>query len=111
MYIKEYAEPIAYSDIFKTAEPVSDTTEEQFMHILNLIYADSDIFITLAYLGKQCFTHIQAYLQSYAYCSGVAGPFLGRVRFSKFRTGLLKYYMLNLISDLFKVPSCGYMCK
>ena len=31
--------------------------------------------------------------------------FFGRVRFSKFRAGLLEYLMLNLISDLFKVPS------
>ena len=41
----------------------------------------------------------------------VAESFSGRVRFSKFRAGLLKYYMLNLISDLFKVPSYEYMCK
>ena len=34
-----------------------------------------------------------------------------QVRFSKFRAGLLKYYMLNLISDLFKVARYGYMCK
>ena len=41
----------------------------------------------------------------------VAESFSGRVRFSKFRAGVLKYYMLNLISNLFKVPSCEYMCK
>ena len=41
----------------------------------------------------------------------VAESFSGRVRFSKFRTGLLKYHMHNLISDLFKVPSYEYMCK
>ena len=28
--------------------------------------------------------------------------FSGRLRFSKLRAGLLKYYMLNLISNLFK---------
>ena len=41
----------------------------------------------------------------------VVESFSGRVCFSKFRAGLLKYYMFNLISDLFKVPSCEYMCK
>ena len=41
----------------------------------------------------------------------VAESFSGRVRFSKFRAGLPKYYMLNLISNLFKVPSYEYMCK
>ena len=41
----------------------------------------------------------------------VAESFSGRVRFSKFRAGLLKYYMLNVILDLFKVPSYEYMCK
>ena len=40
----------------------------------------------------------------------VAASFPGRVRFSKFRAGLLKYYVLELISDLFKVPSYEYMC-
>ena len=41
----------------------------------------------------------------------VAQSFSGWVRFSKFRLGLLKYYMLNLISDPFKVPSGEYVCK
>ena len=41
----------------------------------------------------------------------VAESFSGRVRFSKLRVGLLKYYMLNLTSVLFKVPSYEYMCK
>ena len=41
----------------------------------------------------------------------VVESFSRRVRFSKFRPGLLKYYMLNLISDFFKIPSCEYMCK
>ena len=50
---------MAYSGIFRTI------TQEQFMQILNLIQADSGIFRTLAYLGTQCFTHIQAYSRSY----------------------------------------------
>ena len=41
----------------------------------------------------------------------VAESFSGRVRFSKFRACLLKYYMLNVLLDLFKVPSYEYMCK
>ena len=43
----------------------------------------------------------------------IAESFSGQVRFSKFRAGLLKYYiyMLNDILDLFKVPSFEYMCK
>ena len=41
----------------------------------------------------------------------IAESFSGWVRFSKLGAGLLKYYMLNLISVLFKVPSCEYMCK
>ena len=59
MYIKAYLQPMAYSGIFRTI------TQEQFMQILNLIQADSGIFRTLAYLGTQCFTHIQAYSRSY----------------------------------------------
>ena len=35
--------------------------------------------------------------------------FSERVRFSKFRAGLLKYYMVNVIFDLFKVPSYEYV--
>ena len=46
---------------------VSDTTQEQFMHILNLDWTDSDIFRTLTYLGTKCFTHIQAYSLIYTY--------------------------------------------
>ena len=41
----------------------------------------------------------------------VVESFSGRVRFSKLRVGLLKYYRLNLTSVLFKVPSYEYMCK
>ena len=37
------------------------------MHILNLIQADPGIFKTMAYLDTECFTHIQAYSQSFAY--------------------------------------------
>ena len=36
----------------------------------------------------------------------VVESFPGWVRFSKFREGLPKYYLLNLISDLFQVPGC-----
>ena len=39
MYIKAFSKPIAYSVIFRTVkhiQPVSDTSQEQFMHILNL---------------------------------------------------------------------------
>ena len=67
-----YAEPIVYSEpigypqpnsLFRTQSlfeyiqnhwniyPVSDTNQEQYMHILNPISADSDIFRTLVYLG------------------------------------------------------------
>ena len=35
------------------------------MLVLNLIQADSGIFKTLAYLATSCFTHFQAYSQSY----------------------------------------------
>ena len=55
--IQAYSEPLT----------VSDTTQVQFMHILNLNWADSDIFRTLTYLGSKCFTHIQAYSQTYTY--------------------------------------------
>ena len=41
----------------------------------------------------------------------VAESFLRRVCFSKFRKGLLKYYMLNLVSNLFKVLRYKYICK
>ena len=41
----------------------------------------------------------------------VAESFSGRVHLSKFKAGLLKYCMLDLISDLFKAPSFEYMCK
>ena len=46
MYIKAYSEPMAYSGIFRTIDIFSQfqarysgITQEQFMHILNLIYA------------------------------------------------------------------------
>ena len=51
----------------------------------------------------------------YGICVGthrrVAKSISGRVRFSNFRAGFQKNYMLNLISDLFKDPSYKYMCK
>ena len=57
MYIKAYSEYMAYSGIFRTVDIFSQfqarysgITQEQFMHILNLVLADSDIFRTLAYL-------------------------------------------------------------
>ena len=44
MYIKAYSEPMTYSDIFRTIDIFSQfqarysgNTQEQFMHILNLI--------------------------------------------------------------------------
>ena len=64
MYIKAYSGYMAYSGIFRTGDIFSQLqahysgiTQEQFMHILNLIQADSGIFRTLTYLG----THMQAY--------------------------------------------------
>ena len=39
----------------------------------------------------------------------VAEFFLLQVLFSKIRAGLLKYYTLNVILDLFKVPSYEYV--
>ena len=57
---KTYSEPMAYSGIFKTDDILSQfqtlltTTasfRHYFMHILNFLRADSDIFRTLAYLG------------------------------------------------------------
>ena len=49
---------MAYSGIFRTGDIVSQLqahysaiTQEQFMHILELIYADSGMFGTLAYIG------------------------------------------------------------
>ena len=58
MYIKAYSQPLAYSSIFRTVEIFiqfqarnSGITQERFMPILNLIYADSGIFRNLAYLG------------------------------------------------------------
>ena len=57
MYIKAYSEYMAYSGIFGTVDIFSQfqahysgITQEQLMHILNLIYVDSSIFRTLAYL-------------------------------------------------------------
>ena len=58
MYIKAYSEPMAYSGIFITIDifsqfqtRYSSITQEQFMHILYLIWADSGMFTTLAYIG------------------------------------------------------------
>ena len=57
MYIKAYSEYMAYSDIFRTIDILtqfqahySGITQEQFKNILNLIKTDSGIFRTLAYL-------------------------------------------------------------
>ena len=51
MYIKAYWEYMAYSDIFRPADifslfqgRYSGITQEQFMHILDLIQADSGTF-------------------------------------------------------------------
>ena len=58
MYIKAQSELMVYSGIFRTIDTFSQfqarysgITQDQFMYILTLIYADSDIFRTLAYLG------------------------------------------------------------
>ena len=57
MYIKAYSENVAHSGIFRTVDIFSQfqagysgITLEQFMHILNLILADSGTFRTLVYL-------------------------------------------------------------
>ena len=62
--------------------------------------------------GKQI-SAARIQISSYVFSNNqrVAESFSGQVRFSKFRAGLLKYYTLNLISDLFKVARYGYMCK
>ena len=59
MYIKEYLEYMVYSGIFRTVDIFSQFqarysgfTQEQFMHILNFIWADSGIFRTKAYLER-----------------------------------------------------------
>ena len=72
MYIKIYSEPTPYSDICRIIEmcslfqaSYSGINQEQFLHILNLVQADSGIVITLAYLGTYCFRYIQAYSRSY----------------------------------------------
>ena len=54
IYIKAYSEPMAYSAIFRTVDifrQFQTTTQEQFMHILNLVWADSDIFRSLPCQG------------------------------------------------------------
>ena len=58
MYIKAYSEYMAYLDIFITGDIFSQLqvhysgiTQEQFMHILNLIWVHSGIFRTLVYIG------------------------------------------------------------
>ena len=54
MYIKAYSERMTYTVIFRTVDIFSQfhtLLKEQFMHILNLFWADSDIYRTLAYLG------------------------------------------------------------
>ena len=57
MYIKAYRKPMAYSGIFRTGDIFSQfqvhysgITQEQFIHILNFVYADPGISKTLAYL-------------------------------------------------------------
>ena len=72
MYIKAYSEPMPYSEIFRTIDisslfqaRYSGINQEQFWHILSLVQADSGIVRTLAYLGTNCFRHIQAYSRSY----------------------------------------------
>ena len=90
---KAYSERMTYSGIFRTIhifnqfQPrYSGLTQEQFMHILNLTWEDSGIFTTLAYLGTQCFTHIQVYSQSYILGYTYRGIFAHiRVYFSRFR--------------------------
>ena len=68
MYIKAYSEYMAYSGIFGTVDIFSQfqahysgITKQQFMLIVNLIWANSDIFGTLAYLDILCFTPIETY--------------------------------------------------
>ena len=57
MYIKAYSEYMAYSGIFRTVYIFSQFQThysgitQQFMRILNLIWTDSGIFRTLAYLN------------------------------------------------------------
>ena len=58
MYIKAYSEYMAYLGIFRTGNIFSQLqthysgiTQDQFLLILNLIYAESDIFGTLVYIG------------------------------------------------------------
>ena len=59
-FFEAYSEPLTYLASF--------TYLPRVIHdILNLIWTDSDVFRTLAYLGTYCFTHIQAYSQSYTY--------------------------------------------
>ena len=55
---RAYSEYMAYLGIFRTGDifshfqtHYSGITQEQFMHILNVILADSGIFRILAYLG------------------------------------------------------------
>ena len=57
MSIKAYSEYLAYSGIFRTRDIFSQfqahysgTTQEQFIHILNLVFAGTGTFRTLAYL-------------------------------------------------------------
>ena len=68
MYIKAYSKYMAYSGIFRTGDIFSPLqalylgiTQEQFMHILNLIQADLGILGTQAYIGTSFFTHMQVY--------------------------------------------------
>ena len=84
---------MAYSSIFRSIDIFSQfqtrysgITQEQFLHILNLIQADSGIFRTLVYLGTQCFTHIQAYSRSFILDYTYRGIFAYiRAYFSRFR--------------------------
>ena len=64
----------------------------------------------IAVKPKDLWMFMKSYLLSFfliwSIIRHVAETFSGQVRFSKFRAGLLKHYMLNLISDFFIVPSC-----
>ena len=66
MYIKAYSEYMACSGIFRTRNIFSQfqthhlgITQEQFMHILSLTYADPGIFRTPLFDVSRIFTHIQ----------------------------------------------------
>ena len=58
MYVQAYLQCMPYPGIFRSIDifihfqvRYSGITQEQFTHILNIVWADSGIFRTLAYLG------------------------------------------------------------